>query len=76
MKTMSLNMRMGTSTTTEDGIFNCIAHLPTGREFHLSHTWRIKRRFGFLIYYRCVICGKTISKEQYNKRDGIYDILF
>lgn len=76
MKNMKLSMAKETSTTIDDGIFNCIADCPTGREFHLSHTWRIKRRFGFLIYYRCVICGKTISKEQYEKRNVVYDILF
>ena len=64
------------SLNKDDELFNCIIDTPIGREFHLEHRWKLKRRFGIWTCYQCLTCGKTISKKEYDKRNNFYDVLF
>lgn len=70
-----MNLMNSFELSDNNTLFLCVAHHSEGRDFHFLHNWKQRRRFGIFIYYRCMNCGKTITKEQYEKIDKIFDVL-
>lgn len=57
-------------------LFSCVQLNSFGKEYNLSHIFKKKKRFGILIGYQCIQCGKSITKKEYERRNRSYEHLF
>lgn len=50
----------------ESMIYECVTYGPQGKEYMLRHKWHEQHTFfGIICNYRCVNCGKKVSKKDF-----------
>jgi hypothetical protein len=76
MDNLSMNMKKISFSSSDEGMFQCISEGSSGTKFNIDHHWHPKKFLNKILYYRCLHCGKRISKGEYNRRMKSVDIYF